>query len=1385
MTMDAVTIETLPTTKSLLSTKVPESTDIAKEKDDDILFIDEIDEDDEIRLRLSDDEEVEQENTLEHTENQEASLQLKKDDLEFDVHVAVTPKEATKSHQELIIRQDLPETNTVALIKNQNIQNSSKKKFSNESCNVNDEESTMSGSEKAPPLTQNSRKFWSNNFDKRWKGINSPRGRQNFSHRNSNDWYNQQYQEKDKFNNRNNFNHHNNHFNKLRHNIRGNYNNKSGGNRNKDIQKDEAEESLKSKHNIRTLENTNDKKHSIQENGISNNAQSKKKDSSIQNSSMKMNDKESKVAETDLNPKKNAQNSNEDASCNVKTHNENDNNSNIGILVDNEMKNNENTMDNILNDNENLSVTKDCDVSMIECEKENCESKSEEIKKRKANKCNSDMADKTTNSDTNSASNDVEFESKQNSVEKYSELSSDIQIIKIASHDENLLENKSEIEMEIDNSNEDLSTHTDKDSNSDQIRECDNAKDIVLELSENNNKSLSEKFDAEQQADNINVFNDKESSEAVETNENTNHSLDDKSISQMETSEIEQTDSKEIQTTNSEEDSKILNENIETESSSILISCIDVKDSDANDIDKNEKKNEEICLLENDKINSDVKKETEAGKIKQISKKSKDATVIEGEEKLNSTGSNEQEKLSGPIEEVDLVDDESEMAVAVISNDIQSDTLKNKDDVTSTTTTVNKDTSQIVPISNEDGNKVEESNKDGRAVVHKRRRRKRLSNVAYLEIASNEIQTDEFFNSVKMLIENGVRQKRRSARNAEEMIRKEILKNDEDDEDSSDESGKLVPVNYKKPNYTQSLSPPSLKRTLDDADCISESVTLKRIKSSGDNSSTTIPQSNENKEYVTKSKESIAETNELVRQISQEDIRGKLKKLKQEELEALLLQKIVECITIRGEMGKLREQARVSKRNQEATRTKCQQLQKQVEGFDMVLKRISFDKNSNNDKYAPPIKINRSVGLQVNFLSDHGIHNLKQIQAMKTSAGNTSTAVTAKTTLTTTTPSTATMTTAQDNRSLTQSPRKMLKVRSPRRPETSSPAVAPGSPGSATNSTANSNNTTSTTLVMSKPMDQSPKRTITLQNSNNNIVQLMPAGQQQQAVVVNSNIAGSTTRATTSLSVQKPNNTVANKASDLIDLTDEEDKSKTSVISPITTGITTRFPRVLQAVPASVALNNQANLRLVQGGGNQASQTAIVNNINTPRLAYVMQSGVPTRQLVLTNSNTIRPVTTVSTRNISTISYKQGVPTLTNGTVRVLTAQNPTTNLQHPAPLPESSVPESNPSWKSPPPAPSLKISKVATGIVLSWNMSLSDKFAEIVSYQLYAYQEVAGTSPSASLWKKVGDVRALPLPMACTLTQFTEGNNYYFAVRAVDIHSRFGQYSKPGNISL
>lgn len=48
----------------------------------------------------------------------------------------------------------------------------------------------------------------------------------------------------------------------------------------------------------------------------------------------------------------------------------------------------------------------------------------------------------------------------------------------------------------------------------------------------------------------------------------------------------------------------------------------------------------------------------------------------------------------------------------------------------------------------------------------------------------------------------------------------------------------------------------------------------------------------------------------------------------------------------------------------------------------------------------------------------------------------------------------------------------------------------------------------------------------------------------------------------------------------------------------------------------------------------------------------------------------------------------------------------------------------------------------------------MGKSYADINSYQIFAYHELDNEAARTDLWKKIGDVNALPLPMACSLTQ-------------------------------
>lgn len=114
------------------------------------------------------------------------------------------------------------------------------------------------------------------------------------------------------------------------------------------------------------------------------------------------------------------------------------------------------------------------------------------------------------------------------------------------------------------------------------------------------------------------------------------------------------------------------------------------------------------------------------------------------------------------------------------------------------------------------------------------------------------------------------------------------------------------------------------------------------------------------------------------------------------------------------------------------------------------------------------------------------------------------------------------------------------------------------------------------------------------------------------------------------------------------------------------------------------------------------------------------------------------------------------------------------------APAPPRLPPEAE--RTSPPQQPQLKLVPGQTGIVLSWCVAETDRTcANVESYHLYAFhQDNSSGNVAQQHWKKIGEVKALPLPMACTLTQFQSGSTYHFAVRAKDIYGRFGAFCEP-----
>ncbi|XP_053674160.1 activating transcription factor 7-interacting protein 1 [Anopheles nili] len=287
-----------------------------------------------------------------------------------------------------------------------------------------------------------------------------------------------------------------------------------------------------------------------------------------------------------------------------------------------------------------------------------------------------------------------------------------------------------------------------------------------------------------------------------------------------------------------------------------------------------------------------------------------------------------------------------------------------------------------------------------------------------------------------------------------------------------------------------------------------------------------------------------------------------------------------------------------------------------------------------------------------------------------------------------------------------------------------------------------------------------------------------------------SSVVSSTTPTAVSRS-KSANTTVSPSPVDsLIDLTDEDESTRnaqgvvTSKRPKLTANGTQTLASSTHLTPGSTAAvaSNQL-VRLTQGAMRPQQR------VSTTDGAVPAAMNATATVVYQHNGSVVR--TTVPKRPAATIWHPVRMAGQTNQRPRVpstadqglmkkrMVTKMPSQINSVLVPLPSPGPQPSNPMWKLSPPQPTICVNNVQTGIVISWSMpTLGDQHEVIDNYQIYAYQ--VSNSGGTDEWRHVGDVRALLLPMAVTLTQFQEGQRYHFAVRAIDVHKRVGAFSEP-----
>ncbi|CAG9561439.1 unnamed protein product [Danaus chrysippus] len=401
-----------------------------------------------------------------------------------------------------------------------------------------------------------------------------------------------------------------------------------------------------------------------------------------------------------------------------------------------------------------------------------------------------------------------------------------------------------------------------------------------------------------------------------------------------------------------------------------------------------------------------------------------------------------------------------------------------------------------------------------------------------------------------------------------------------------------------------------------------------------------------------------------------------------DELEQFCIMKIVEGVVDRSNLAEIKNQLKTMAQHLDEYKKRTQTISKQNRDLQVVLKSVQEEQKKRPDQVINPLKITRSVGMQV-LMTDKCAARRKSAVGPNNNPNN-----------------------------------KQIK-----------PQLA---------------NNKKTQMI---PV---PRLVPALNTNTNN---KSPTNKQASGSLLNGVSVKSSPPA--QKPEKRPHSKMQQNNADTVDLTDDEPPSKQPQRN-VNPPVRLVPPQNLMATP----------------------RQTFAPNMNSPRKVYIPISGSQTQG--------VRPGQTFMLKAISPApGPRQRMPAslMAKPPSNVRVGRQLT---RHPAPLPESTKQFEPPNWKSLPPAPELKLSKVENGIVISWKIDgfVEENYEEIASFQLYAYQETT-SPPNTALWKKIGDVKALPLPMACTLTQFMAGYKYYFAVRAVDVKSRVGPFSEPGSILL